>query len=226
MNNHLNNDLLVDELEQLEEVLDEEQGIYDDNDYGQNPAAEYLANYADVNYDTNRAQRFASPIHVYQAEVEEDYDDYQQEYFVSDGLKGLEFGSPKLEIVIEEDDMQPLRTQSQDEDYELTETPYSSQQVISETKPFLVSPEKSYESVPQQSAYRSYMSDFNPMSDVHKSWQDTIQEESFEDELISSCGSFKIRSALTRDPREELPSNNDKNKKISISNRKLPTKLK
>ena len=60
------------------------------------------------------------------------------------------FGIPRLEIVNElEEDVYPQRT-SHDSDYELSDTPYSSQNVGSKSQPLELSPENTiYDSVPK-----------------------------------------------------------------------------
>ena len=49
-------------------------------------------------------------------------------------------------------------------------------------------------------AYKSYISDFNPQSEIHVSWQDTIAEASVEDEEHkSSQSSLQISQAFIAD---------------------------
>lgn len=120
-------------------------------------------------------------------------------------------------------------------DYELSQdTPYSTQKVPGKSSPLDLSPVKQfkYDSVPRNNAtnaYKSYMWDFNPLSEIHASWQDTIHEESFEDEeLLSSPETKKIRSAINDDHtvRSEYQLNGVKQgkfvKQTSSSHAKLP----
>jgi len=85
----------------------------------------------------------------------------------------------------------PLHTGSET-DYDLSQdTPFSSQRISQSHHPLEVCStdlDTKYESVPRTvtNLYRSYMWDFNPQTENHVSWQDTIQEESFEDEEITS----------------------------------------
>ena len=84
-------------------------------------------------------------------------------------------------------------------DYDLSQdTPYSTQRASSKNKPLDPGPVQQfkYDSAPKNSAttlYKSYMWDFNPQNEIHAGWQDTIHEESFEDEdLLSSYDSKKL----------------------------------
>ena len=137
-------------------------------------------------------------------------EEYELEYFATDGLK-LTSSSPLqanlkdqgLEIVVEED--MPIYYLESPSDYELSETPYSSQRFgdssnrayehIDES-----SMAKQYDSAPSlsqtQNIYKSFVADFNPLNEIHASWQDTILEASFEEDVMSSASSKKIKSAL------------------------------
>ena len=58
--------------------------------------------------------------------------------------------------------------------------------------------------VATSNAYRSYISDFNPQSEIHVSWQEIIAEASVEDEEVkSSQSSVQISQAFIAD---QIPS--------------------
>lgn len=78
-----------------------------------------------------------------------------------------------------------------DTDYDLSQdTPFSSQRISLYSHPLEVCTEQDikYESAPRTATnlYRSYMWDFNPQTENHVSWQDTIHEESYEDDEVTS----------------------------------------
>ena len=154
--------------------------------------------------------------------------EFLEQQFIGTGPDGLQvagtpheddpaaqYGLPQLEIVNEmEEDIYPQRT-SHDSDYELSDTPYSSQNLGGAqymSQPAEMSPDKLVArgdsshlnkkscQKASQNAYHSYISDFNPQTEIHVSWQDTIAEASVEDEeLLSSQSSLQISRAYIVD---------------------------
>ena len=106
--------------------------------------------------------------------------------------------------MIEEEQSQPQKTSSEsDQDLSLNEQQcYATQPAGGQQMPsmdLLHTTDRTAPAAPQ-TAYRSYMSDFDPTRELHLCWQDTIEEVSLEDdEFLSSADSIKVKSALNRE---------------------------